>query len=561
MGNQYSQTRTGGQYINPMMGSSYGNQGSPMGGQPGMHGQFNSVYGQQQPNLGGSFLVNGQKQPQLPGYPISQLGMTGQYTQQQGLGGQYGQMPGGYPNSPSGVQSQFGQFQGIGGYPSGMQQPMHPGQISPVALGPQQMQNQAGFAQYPQQHQPITSQNTASSSQGSSELIASASGSVVEEAPVPAVASVEQASPVESKAENNAVPEPEVPLLKEVPKGYVPPAVPSSSKDSLPELNNFKDSWDPYEPTDIPMFWHIPKAGGSSIKDALGGCHRFIQATEFGVTDGHINDKEVAIVYPKVPGGADTDRSPFVNIDSSTVAGIQRAKEMGFADSQLADIVVSPFVFETNDLFTQTAKGRFFSVFRHPIDRAISMFYYIQVADWEPSYKPELKEWTLEQYAQSDVVENNWMTRQLSGQLGGELTDSNLQKAMEVVRRKFMVGLMTQIEPSMTRFEKFFRWKYKVNPTNQETCRARLMSGGSNSNKANKKPLPKEGEPAWDLLAHQNNFDIQLYKYIEQLFVEQEAFVAGIPDNYRLEGATCCKCDPPTFPPEGFTCPEAVKNG
>jgi len=85
-----------------------------------------------------------------------------------------------------------------------------------------------------------------------------------------------------------------------------------------------------------------------------------------------------------------------------------------------------------------------------------------------------LKEWSLEQYAQSDIVENNWMTRQLSGQLGGELTEANLQKAMEVVRRKFMVGLMTQIEPSMTRFEKFFRWKFKVNPPNQEACRAKL---------------------------------------------------------------------------------------
>lgn len=293
----------------------------------------------------------------------------------------------------------------------------------------------------------------------------------------------------------------------------------------------------------------------------MGGCHRFVQATEFGVTDGHDADTEVAVVYPRVPGDADTDRSPFVNIDSSTVAGIQRAKSMGFADAQLADVVVSPFVYETNDLFTQTAKGRFFSVFRHPIDRAVSMFYYIRVADWEPSYKPELKDWTLEQYAQSDIVENNWMTRQLSNQLGGELTEENLNKAMEVVRRKFLVGLMTQIEPTMARAEKFFRWKFHVNPPNQEACRERLMSGGANSNKANKKEGPKEGDEAWNLLAHQNNFDLRLYSYIEQLFVEQEAFLADLPDNFRNVDATCCKCYPATFPPEGFTCPEAVKNG
>ncbi|KAL7534046.1 hypothetical protein ACHAXR_005606 [Thalassiosira sp. AJA248-18] len=291
----------------------------------------------------------------------------------------------------------------------------------------------------------------------------------------------------------------------------------------------------------------------------MGGCHRFVQATEFGITDGHGADPTVAIVYPAVPGVADTDRSPFVNIDSTTVAGIQRAKALGFADAQLADVVVSPFVFETNDLFTQTAKGRLFSVFRHPIERAVSMFYYIRVADWEPSYKPELQQWTLEQYATSDIVENNWMTRQLSNQLGGELTEENLKHAMEVVQSKFLVGLMTKIEATMSRAEKFFRWTYHVNPPNQEKCRERLMAGGSNSNAKNKEPL-KEGDPAWDLLAHQNNFDLQLYKYIETLFEEQEAFVTGLPEDFRNVGGTCCKCEPPTFPPEGFTCPQAVKN-
>jgi len=291
----------------------------------------------------------------------------------------------------------------------------------------------------------------------------------------------------------------------------------------------------------------------------MGGCHRFVQATEFGVTDGHGADTQVAIVYPAVPGVADTDRSPFVNIDSTTVAGIARAKSMGFADANLAQLVVSPYVFETNDLFTPTAKGRLFSVFRHPIERAVSMFYYIRVADWEPSYKPELQQWTLEQYATSDIIENNWMTRQLSNQLGGQLTEDHLRRAMEVVRTKFLVGLMSKIEHTMARVEKFFRMTYHVNPTNQEACRERLMSGGSNSNAFNKKPVA-EGDPAWDLLARQNNFDLPLYKYIEKLFDEQAAFVQGLPDDFRKVDGTCCKCSPATYPPEGFTCPQAVKN-
>ncbi len=139
----------------------------------------------------------------------------------------------------------------------------------------------------------------------------------------------------------------------------------------------------------------------------MGGCHRFVQATKFGITDSHGSDVEVVIVYPAMPGVADTDRSPFVNIDSTTVAGIRHARDMQFADTQLADVVVSPFVFEPNELFTTTVRGRLFSVFRHPIKRAVSMFYYIRVANWEPSYEPELKDWMLEQYVVSNTVENN----------------------------------------------------------------------------------------------------------------------------------------------------------
>mmetsp|Transcript_17249 Transcript_17249/g.21078 ORF Transcript_17249/g.21078 Transcript_17249/m.21078 type:complete len:599 (+) Transcript_17249:157-1953(+) len=325
----------------------------------------------------------------------------------------------------------------------------------------------------------------------------------------------------------------------------------------LAELSNFKDNWDEWEPSDTPVFFHIPKAGGSTIKDIIGTCHRFIMATEAGVTDGHGDDVEIAVVYPG-GGPAGQDRSPFVNVDTTTVAGIQRAQQMGFADSGLADAVVTPFIYETNDLFTPTAKGRLFTVFRHPIDRAISMFYYLQVADWEPTYDPELKNWSIEEYATSDRIENNWLTRQLSNQLAGELTEDDLTLALEVVRRKFFVGLMGEIEATMGRCERFFRWTYHVNPTNQEKCREALLSGGSNSNSANKKAKPEPGSNEWDLLAWQNQFDLRLYEYIEQLFQEQQQFVDSIPDDFRNIDSTCCKCDPPTFPPEGFECPKAI---
>jgi hypothetical protein len=189
------------------------------------------------------------------------------------------------------------------------------------------------------------------------------------------------------------------------------------------------------------------------------------------------------------------------------------------------------------------------------------MFFYIQIPDWEPSYAPELQSWTIEQYAKSEKIENNWMTRQLANQLSGDLiTDVHLKIAKEVIRRKFLVGTMSKLQESMTRFEQFFQWKFHVNPPNQEACRKRLTGDGSNSNAKNKKELPKPGEPLWELLAASNLYDIQVYDYIEELFKEQAAFVQGIPENFREIDATCCKCDPPTYPPEGFDCPKQIPN-
>jgi len=355
---------------------------------------------------------------------------------------------------------------------------------------------------------------------------------------------------VEAVATPEAEPVPE-------PEPEPEPEIQDDGDDKMRQLANFKDAWEPWDKSDRPVFFHIPKSGGSTIKDVMGTCHRFIMASEAGVTDGHIEDTEVAVVYPRV-GVEGAALSPFINVDTTTVAGIQRAKEMGFADSGLGDAVVTPFIYESNDLFTQTAMGRLFCVFRHPIDRAISLFYYLQVAEWEPTYDPDLKNWSIEQYATSPKIENNWLTRQLSNQLGGDLADEHVNLAMEVIRRKFLVGLMSEMKETMTRLERFFHWTYRVNPANQEICRDDLLSGGSNSNSKNKKDKPQPGSEAYDLLAAQNQYDMQVYGYIESLFKEQEQFFADVPEDIRNIGATCCKCDPATYPDEGFECPAAV---
>jgi len=51
---------------------------------------------------------------------------------------------------------------------------------------------------------------------------------------------------------------------------------------------------------------------------------------------------------------------------------------------------------------------------------------------------------TIDLYAKSSMVENNWMTRFLTGKMGGELTPDDEALAREVLRTKTIVGLLSK---------------------------------------------------------------------------------------------------------------------
>lgn len=301
------------------------------------------------------------------------------------------------------------------------------------------------------------------------------------------------------------------------------------------EFNNIKNTWDPHERNDIALLWHVPASGSSVIRHAVGGCHRLVQASGFGLRDGHDTDDQVGVFYP-------TEGSPFVNIDSTTIQGIRRAASMRFADAQVADVVVTPLIYGTNELFTHTSQGRFFAMFSHPVERAVRLFYSMK------EVQPALREWTMDRYCRSTYVENNFLTRQLSNHLEGELDESHYRKALEIIRDKFLVGLTSNMDESLERFEKYFRWTYRLHPESQESCRNRILLEDAAAEKKIKNRTPKEGDPNWAWLQHHNAFDLRLYAYIEKLFKEQAVFVKGATENFRNVDTTCCRCDPATFP-------------
>ena len=91
---------------------------------------------------------------------------------------------------------------------------------------------------------------------------------------------------------------------------------------------------------------------------------------------GHQNDKEIIVFEPGRTGAS------FVNVDTLTPQGILRAEKLGLVPSGLADMIVTTngLNFAIEHLYDDTHRGRVLALFRHPVDRLISKFYYTQVA-------------------------------------------------------------------------------------------------------------------------------------------------------------------------------------
>ncbi|EED91147.1 predicted protein [Thalassiosira pseudonana CCMP1335] len=261
---------------------------------------------------------------------------------------------------------------------------------------------------------------------------------------------------------------------------------------------------------ETPLFWHIPKSGGTTAK-RLYMCMGLTQTIRIGIEPryGYAHTEKLVVFnpYPKSTSGWKT-----ANVDTTLPMGIIFSMEMGFA---------------LDHLYDAQHKARSMALFRHPIDRLVSKFYYLQIADWERSYRPEWSKMTLLNWAKSNNPEDNFMVRKIVGKQWNEkVTQHDLYVAKKVLKDHVVVGLMNESEESFRRFSLAIGID-ESERKNQECMKEFFEPDdgaevAKNSNQ-HRKVFPDTAE--WNVLAAKNTLDMDLYEYVERLFEEQKEII------------------------------------
>ena len=212
----------------------------------------------------------------------------------------------------------------------------------------------------------------------------------------------------------------------------------------------------------------------------------------------------------------------MVNVDLFSVQGIDRAIKVGFADSNLADVAISPHLRLMVNVFTNKHQGRIFVLLRNPIERLLDEYYttFMNAGLKIEKEKDSTSTTAIRNFTKFSS-ENNWLTRQLSNQqLGIPLTSAHLEIAKDMLKHKFLIGKVDKTHESFERFKMYFGWK-----TDSYLCDDQILKGASSKIKNHMNDL---NEDEINLIYVSNSLDMQLYDYAEYLFQQQGSQFFGM---------------------------------
>lgn len=252
---------------------------------------------------------------------------------------------------------------------------------------------------------------------------------------------------------------------------------------------------------DVPFYFHIPLSGALIASECWTRCLGFVVASDGGKAEvGNTSLNAVQV------GG-----SSFVNVDLSNLQGIEHAAKMNLVPSSLPDVAISPLFNDAIEkLFSKSYPSTLIITLRHPISRAVAMFDYTKKVKSDP----ELAQMTLDQFALSGHIENNYVVRLLTGKSAGSLSVDDVTFCKELLRRKAIIGLYEDMERSMSHFQRYFGWTPVAEGAMD--CEKKLIQEGLDRESA---MTLDPGSSAYSLIRNQNLHDIALYDYVRNFLV------------------------------------------
>ena len=246
--------------------------------------------------------------------------------------------------------------------------------------------------------------------------------------------------------------------------------------------------------SDLVFFWHIPRSGGSTMKNIMNYCYDLRRAEQL--------DEDPSMNFV---------RNNVMNMDTTSPDGLQISLENDIVNSNMLDVIVSNYFLSGSALFNDKHHGKAFTILRHPVELSASLFFERR------KYIEAWKSMTFHDYVKSDAYLDSWMTRQLTGTMPWvPLTEAHLEQAKNVMKTKIFVGVLGEIEETLRQLKCHFGWgKEKWVPK----CEQKLLQ---DPDSVNEHPAPPvRGGATWKVFIEKEKWDMALYYYGLELFAEQ----------------------------------------
>jgi hypothetical protein len=172
-------------------------------------------------------------------------------------------------------------------------------------------------------------------------------------------------------------------------------------------------------------------------------------------------------------------------------------------ESGLADLMATPLLGHAAHLFAAKVKtGRVFGVLEHPVVRTMATFEYWRGLGLSANR-------SVTQYTESDMVEENVLTKVLANVTAPVVTMEHVRTAKMMLEHYVVIGLADRLEESLEHFYGYFGWETDLG--DWKSCQTNFVNH-------RKVPFADPDSDEYSTLADRNWADMEVYDYGKKLF-------------------------------------------